>query len=242
VPIEAAVICLQNHDQVGNRALGERLHHQIGLGSWLAATTLLLMAPETPLLFMGQEWAASTPFLFFTDHAGVLGSHVSEGRRQEFGRFAAFAEPAARERIPDPQSAETFRRSVLQWDERPRPPHAAVLAQTATLLAIRNEHISARPRSRADVRCSAVGPRSLWLEQPSALGGVIGTFIDFAEASHRRLPVAGLSATRPVDVLYASSPDGEPIVRGVRAEAECLIIDAEAAPLGLVIHLSGAAS
>jgi len=81
VPVERFIICLQNHDQVGNRALGERLHHQIEDSVYRALSALLLLAPETPLLFMGQEWAASTPFLFFTDHESTLGQAVTEGRR-----------------------------------------------------------------------------------------------------------------------------------------------------------------
>ena len=102
VPVEASVICLQNHDQVGNRAHGDRLHHQVGEAAWLAATTLLLMAPETPMLFMGQEWAASSPFLFFTDHEATLGELVVEGRRREFVRFSTFNDPEARAADPEP--------------------------------------------------------------------------------------------------------------------------------------------
>ena len=120
VPVEASVICLQNHDQVGNRAHGDRLHHQVGEAAWLAATTLLLMAPETPMLFMGQEWAASSPFLFFTDHEATLGELVVEGRRREFVRFSTFNDPEARERIPSPQAEWTWRSSVLDWEERTR--------------------------------------------------------------------------------------------------------------------------
>src|SRR5262249_39192493 len=67
-PAERFVICIQNHDQIGNRAFGERLHHQVDLGSYAVASTVLLLAPETPLLFMGQEFAATSPFLYFTDH------------------------------------------------------------------------------------------------------------------------------------------------------------------------------
>ena len=78
------MVCLQNHDQVGNRALGERLHHQIDPAAFRAVTVLLLCAPETPLLFMGQEWAATSPFLYFTDHEPRLGRLVTEGRRREF--------------------------------------------------------------------------------------------------------------------------------------------------------------
>jgi maltooligosyltrehalose trehalohydrolase len=131
------VICLQNHDQVGNRAFGERLHHQIDAAAYRAATVLLLSAPETPLLFMGQEWAASTPFLFFTDHKRELGKLVTEGRRREFKDFSAFADPQARQRIPDPQSPETFLRSRLNWSERADKPHASILHLYRTLLALR---------------------------------------------------------------------------------------------------------
>ena len=131
------VICLQNHDQVGNRALGDRLHHQIDLAAYRAATTLLLCAPETPLLFMGQEWAASTPFLYFTDHPEPLGKLVTEGRRQEFSGFEQFRDPALREQIPDPQAEDTFEASRLRWSERGREPHASVLRLYEALLTLR---------------------------------------------------------------------------------------------------------
>ncbi len=206
VPIEAPVICLQNHDQVGNRAHGERLHHQIGVAAWLAATTLLLMAPETPLLFMGQEWAASTPFLFFTDHEETLGALVVEGRRREFGRFAAFRDPVARQHIPSPQAEETWRRSILHWDERAVLPHAQVLAETRALLAVRHAHLSARPRDRTHVRCHAVGPHGLWLEQPSARGGHIATFIDFSGAAAREVATDLATRGAALTILHASSP------------------------------------
>jgi len=137
VPPPRFVFFLQNHDQVGNRAFGERLHHQIDPAVYRAATALLLLAPQTPLLFMGQEWAASTPFQFFTDHHEQLGRLVSEGRRREFSRFAAFADPASRERIPDPQDLRTFQASRLVWEERDREPHASSLRLHQRLLALR---------------------------------------------------------------------------------------------------------
>jgi maltooligosyltrehalose trehalohydrolase len=138
------VICLQNHDQIGNRALGERLHHHIDLAAYRAATVVLLMAPKTPLLFMGQEWAASTPFLYFTDHHAELGRLVTEGRRQEFRYFAAFSEPMARERIPDPQATSTFLSSRLAWDERQLEPHASTLRLYQALLALRRREPALR--------------------------------------------------------------------------------------------------
>lgn len=237
VPIESAVICIQNHDQVGNRALGDRLHHQVDTDAWLAATTLLLTAPETPLLFMGQEWAASTPFLFFTDHNETLGPQVVEGRRREFGRFSAFADPVTRARIPSPQDEATFLRSRLRWEERGDGLHARVLAQTQALLALRRAHVSAAPRDRAHIRCLPVGDHGVWLDQPSALGGRIATFIDFSGMAPRVVRDAPVSVAPRV--LYASSSGDDAIVRGVRVDAGSLVVDATARPFGLVLHLPG---
>jgi maltooligosyltrehalose trehalohydrolase len=149
LPPRQFVIALQNHDQVGNRAFGERLHQQIDPAAWRAASVVLLTAPETPLLFMGQEWAASSPFLYFTDHHDELGRLVTEGRRREFASFAAFANADARERIPDPQAASTFARSRLDWAERDREPHAASLRLNAALLALRREEAAAGQRATA---------------------------------------------------------------------------------------------
>ncbi len=131
------IICIQNHDQIGNRARGERLHHQIPDYSHRAASALLLLAPETPLLFMGQEWAATAPFQFFTDHNEQLGPLVSEGRRREFAHFPEFSGEAARASIPDPQAEETFLRSKLPWQERELPSHQAMLRWYTRLIQLR---------------------------------------------------------------------------------------------------------
>ncbi|MEJ7837763.1 MAG: malto-oligosyltrehalose trehalohydrolase [Thermomicrobiales bacterium] len=112
------VFCIQNHDQIGNRPFGERLHHDISEDRYAVASTLLLFAPETPLLFMGQEFAASTPFLYFTDHPEELGRLVTQGRRKEFSGFRLFDDPELRETIPDPQGESTFTSSILNLDER----------------------------------------------------------------------------------------------------------------------------
>jgi maltooligosyltrehalose trehalohydrolase len=128
------VVCIQNHDQVGNRAFGTRLSHDAGVGAFESAAVLLLFLPYVPLLFMGQEWAASTPFLFFSDHEGELGQAVSKGRRKEFEGFAAFEGE-----IPDPQAPETFLRSKLDWNERTKPAHAHVRATHRTMLRLRRE-------------------------------------------------------------------------------------------------------
>lgn len=111
------VYCIQNHDQVGNRAFGERWSVRFSRTNVRAATLFLLLLPQTPLIFQGQEFGATTPFLYFTDHAPELGRLVTEGRRREFSRFVAFAHPELRDRIPDPQDERTFLRSKLDWSE-----------------------------------------------------------------------------------------------------------------------------
>jgi maltooligosyltrehalose trehalohydrolase len=134
------VVCLQNHDQIGNRATGDRLHHAIDAAAWRAASVLLLTVPMTPLLFMGQEWAASTPFQFFTDFEPALSAAVTEGRRREFAAFPEFSDPVARLRIPDPQAAATFGASRLRWDEREHDGHREILALYRALIALRRRH------------------------------------------------------------------------------------------------------
>ena len=149
LPFSSFVVCLQNHDQVGNRALGERLNHLVDLPSYRAATVLLLLAPEIPLLFMGQEWASSSPFQYFTDHNPELGRLVTEGRRREFAHFSAFNDPVSRENIPDPQDVATFLRSRLDWEETSMQPHAGTLALYKTLLRLRLDDPAFQDSSRA---------------------------------------------------------------------------------------------
>ena len=140
VPMYRFVVCTQNHDQVGNRARGERLHHTIPPETWRAASVILLTAPMLPLLFMGQEWAASTPFQYFTDLEPGLGTLVTEGRRREFAAFPEFSDPARREQIPDPQAQATFENSRLRWDEHASAPHAQTLSLYRALIALRRDH------------------------------------------------------------------------------------------------------
>lgn len=143
------VVCLQNHDQIGNRAYGERLHHQIEPTAYRAVSMLLLTVPETPLIFMGQEWAATTPFLYFTDHQAELGALVTAGRRAEFQSFSAFSDPAARDHIPDPQARATVEASRLRWEESDREPHASVLRLYRALLTLRRQE----PALRGGTKC-----------------------------------------------------------------------------------------
>ncbi|NBC16830.1 MAG: malto-oligosyltrehalose trehalohydrolase, partial [Bacteroidetes bacterium] len=130
-PVEPTqvVIYIQNHDQVGNRPTGARLHHQVPLPVYRAASALLLLAPAVPLLFMGQEWATTAPFQFFSDHHTTLGQQVRAGRERLFADWTP--PPAA---LPDPQDPATFARSRLRWQERDDAPHAHTLALYRDLL------------------------------------------------------------------------------------------------------------
>lgn len=140
LPPSAFVLFLQNHDQIGNRALGERLHHLSSAQALHAATVLLLLSPMIPLLFMGDESAVSEPFLFFTSHHGELAEAVREGRRNEFAAFSAFADPHKREQIPDPNAPETFHASRPNLDKA----NAATQELYRQLLEIRHREIIPR--------------------------------------------------------------------------------------------------
>jgi maltooligosyltrehalose trehalohydrolase len=141
LPPDAFVAFLQNHDQVGNRALGERISLLASPTAVRAVTAVYLLLPQVPMLFMGEEWYSRQPFLFFCDFGAELGEAVVRGRRQEFARFAAFQDEAARERIPDPQQEQTFRSSKLDWNQLGEPEAAATLSWYRDLLAVRRRHI-----------------------------------------------------------------------------------------------------
>ncbi len=132
---EHFIVFLHNHDQVGNRAVGDRKTHMenMTLGRAKVGAALTVLAPFVPMLFQGEEWAASAPFMYFTDHQDPsLGQAVSEGRRREFASFGW-----APEDIPDPQDEGTFTRSKLDWGEVDAPEHAAMLAWYTTMISLR---------------------------------------------------------------------------------------------------------
>ena len=135
LPTTAFVVCLQNHDQIGNRAMGERLTALATPAALEAATALLLLAPFVPMLFMGEEWGAKTPFLFFTSHNDELAQLVREGRRAEFKGFSAFQDEARRAAIPDPNATETFEMS------RPDQADPARFEFIRHLLSLRHDQI-----------------------------------------------------------------------------------------------------
>jgi maltooligosyltrehalose trehalohydrolase len=134
VPGRRLVVCAQNHDQVGNRMLGERLGHLVSFERAKLASAALLVAPFVPLIFMGQEYAETAPFLYFVSHSDPgLVEAVRRGRREEFAAFAWWGE------VPDPQAEETFRRSTLDHSLCEREPHRAMRGFHRELLRLRRD-------------------------------------------------------------------------------------------------------
>lgn len=157
----AFVIFLQNHDQTGNRALGERLTVLTDPDVLAAATVLLLLSPMVPLLFMGEEWGSKRPFLFFTEHRAELAEAVREGRRSEFADFSAFQDEATRQTIPDPNALQTFEDSVPDYEQLEKPPHDAWLERYRTLLALRHCEIVPRLEGAEALGAEALGDKAV---------------------------------------------------------------------------------
>jgi maltooligosyltrehalose trehalohydrolase len=155
LPPYAHVLFLQNHDQIGNRAFGERLTTLASEPALEAAIALQMLCPQIPLIFMGEETAATTPFLFFTDHHGDLATAVREGRRKEFAGFAAFADAESCERIPDPNAPETFAASI------PRAESPARFAFYQRLIALRMQEIVPRLPGTTSLGAEPIGPKAV---------------------------------------------------------------------------------
>jgi maltooligosyltrehalose trehalohydrolase len=167
-PATGFVTCIQNHDQIGNRPFGDRMNHEVSRERYAVASTLLLFLPEPPLLFMGQEFAASTPFLFFTDHNEELGQLVTKGRREEFSGFRAFSHPDLLASIPDPQDPLTFEKSKLRLDERER--NAGIYALYRALLELRQTDLVLQSPSRDRTEAKPVGAQLLVVRRTDASG------------------------------------------------------------------------
>lgn len=204
------VHCIQNHDQVGNRAQGERLGADVSPVAFRAMSALLLLSPYTPLLFMGQEWNASTPFLFFTDHNAELGKLVTEGRRKEFAGFARFSGDT----VPDPQVPETFTRSKLDWRERDRAAHAGVLALYRELLRLRVSEPALRERRREHFDARAVGAHALVLERRGE-GSTLQLFVNVKGSLEQRLPEHARLGLWTEAERFGGSGTQEPLRHGV---------------------------
>jgi maltooligosyltrehalose trehalohydrolase len=190
------VVCLQNHDQVGNRAVGERSSMLMSPGLLRVGAALVLTSPFVPMLFAGEEWGASTPFLYFTDHRDPeLAEAVSRGRRREFAAFG-WDESA----VPDPQDESSFLRSRLDWDELEREPHAGLLAWHRALIDLRRRTPALRDGDLG-ATCVRFDEAERWLvvERPGvAVACNLG-----------RAPVTVAAGPRPWGALLLAS-DAEP--------------------------------
>ena len=188
LPPSAFVNFMQNHDQVGNRALGERLVSLSEEKPLRALTAILLLAPSPPLLFMGEEWGCRQPFLFFCDFEGELGEAVRNGRREEFKRFASFGKD-----IPDPLAADTFQQCVLRWRE-----------QDKSWLALYKELLALRQRRIVPLRC---GPGRYRMLAARAFEVDWDGLVLIANCSDERVEIADLPHGKP---LWSNAPAGEP--------------------------------
>ena len=187
LPTTAFVVFLQNHDQVGNRALGERLTTLADPQALRAATALLLLSPQVPLLFMGEEWGSTQRFLYFTDYAtlrnGELATAVREGRRREFAGFAGF-DGGTCTAIPDPNAAETFRDSVPDFAAAAQPGAAADRQRwTQRLLSVRRGTIVPRlDRTRA-LQAQVLGPAAVSARWRLGDGSVLRIDVNLGKAA-----------------------------------------------------------
>ena len=212
-PASQFVVFAQDHDQVGNRAVGDRLPailagHPHRDGLLRIAAGLVLTAPFTPMLFMGEEWGADTPWQFFTDHIDpFFAEAVSNGRRSEFARHGwEFAE------VPDPQDKETFLRSKLDWSQPAGEPHASLLGWYRSLLALRRSRTELTD-PRLDAVRVAYDEEARWLAVYRGSLSIVANFGDVAI----RIPLNGSHAARPdgAAVLLASRPGIVPGAAGI---------------------------
>lgn len=205
LPPGAFVNFLQTHDQVGNRACGERLCELAPPEALAALTSVLLLAPQPPMLFMGEEFAAATPFLYFCDFAlnPDLAEAVTEGRRREFAEFAQFADPAARQAIPDPNAAATFAASKLDWTALTRPPHAQAFARCKELLALRQRAIAPRLAGmRPGARSTRLGQTALRIHWLLGDGSTLTLTANLGPATVHEVPPA---RGEPLYALHATA-------------------------------------
>ena len=204
LPPQAFVAFIQNHDQIGNRAQGERLTSLADPAHLRLARAVLYLAPQIPMIFMGDEWGSETPFQFFVNFEtdADLEEAIRKGRAKEFENFKAFAGNDPAKAVPDPTSVDTFNRSKIDWSERERPPYGDILAETRALLAVRHKDIM--PLMKSDFVESSFerhGPGGLSATWRFA-GGSIGLIANFGNTD--------LQQTIPSDALILWKSDSVP--------------------------------
>ncbi|MGZ6176365.1 MAG: malto-oligosyltrehalose trehalohydrolase, partial [Candidatus Binataceae bacterium] len=208
LPPTSFVLFIQNHDQIGNRAFGERLTALVDPRALEAAIALQLLCPQIPLIFMGEEDASATPFQFFTDHHGELAGAVREGRRREFASFAAFASPQRRACIPDPNAATTFEQS------RPAPDAALGSSRRELyrrLLEVRRERIVPRLEGARALDAKVVGEAAVLARWRMGDGAVLTIVSNLGPASCALTTPSG-------ELLFATGKSGDASAQNGRLE------------------------
>jgi malto-oligosyltrehalose trehalohydrolase len=212
LPPTAFVPFLQNHDMIGNRAYGDRLHQCVKSEAALfAAAALVLLAPSPPLLFMGEEWAASQPFPYFCDFGPELAAAVREGRRREFARFERFRDDAVWRTVPDPCAPQTFASAVLDWSALAESAHARCLEHYRRLLAVRHREIIPRIPGMSSGRFGELDSSGAFaVDWIDAEGSVLRVLANLTAGA---VPFVGRAAGR---LIFATHPD----IRGAASRNE----------------------
>lgn len=206
LPAGAFISFLQNHDQIGNRAQGERLHQVAPREAVKALMAILLLMPSPPMLFMGEEWASDQPFLYFCDYQGELARAVREGRRKEFAAFPEFRDVRSREAIPDPNAVSTHDVSVLHWDDLTVEPHKGWIDFVQDLLYLRRLVLLPRLAGIGKAEVTPKGDTGLRVRWPFADGAVLELH---ANLGHRPIAAVGPASGR---LLFGThgAPDALP--------------------------------
>jgi malto-oligosyltrehalose trehalohydrolase len=223
LPASAFVSFLQNHDQIGNTPFGNRITSSAPEALIHAAVAIVLLSPQIPIMFMGEEWASARPFLFFCDFAPQLAEAVRQGRRREFAQFREFAEAASQERLPDPTAETSFVASRLDWSEQDREPHRRWIERYCHLLALRARAIV--PRLRGMVpggSCQLLGPAALRVEWRMGDGSTLLLLANFHDK-----PVPLAEPRSADDLLYCSGTTA-PITELAGSCAAFFLLPAEA--------------
>jgi maltooligosyltrehalose trehalohydrolase len=208
LPPSAFVAFLQNHDQIGNRAFGERLTELAPPERLALARAALLLGPQIPMLYMGEEWGSTTPFLYFVDFEDdeELATAVREGRRREFARFKSFSDRHDSREIPDPTVEDTFVRSRLDWDDLGKAPYRDILSETRRLLHLRASTVVPLTQSRfLGATVSQPAPKAFdiaWRFE----GGVLRFLANFGETDFETVVTKTVG---PIWKSDAASFDGE---------------------------------
>lgn len=207
LPATAFVAFLQNHDHIGNHPFGMRLAAELSEPALHAAMAIVLLSPQIPLLFMGEEWASRRPFAFFCDFEPGLAEAVREGRRREFAHFPGFRDEAARERIPDPAAAATFAASRLDWAEPAQPNHRGWLDRIRALLTLRAREIVPRLDGIPPFagRYQVSGPRAVTVEWQLADRARLILAANFSDR-----PMPPSASPDSARLLYSSAAPGSP--------------------------------